>query len=116
MPGALVIILWQNIKVAMLKRILVFILTVLLALLVHAQRRDPVVADSATHMPLPSASVFDRNGNALGMTDARGRLPFLWPDSYPVTVRYLGFRELQLAGSPATPYSWWRISPSCPNW
>lgn len=99
-PGVLVIILWQNIKVAMLKRILVFILTVLLALLVHAQRHDPVVADSATHMPLPSASVFDRNGNALGMTDARGRLPFLWPDSYPVTVRYLGFRELQLTAAP----------------
>ena len=44
-PGVLVIILWRNIKVAMLKRILVFILTVLLALLVHAQRHESVVGD-----------------------------------------------------------------------
>lgn len=52
-----------------------------------------VVADSATHMPLSGASVFDRNGSPVGMCDVRGCLPYVAVGSYPLTVRYLGFKE-----------------------
>lgn len=52
-----------------------------------------VVADRSTRMPLPGASVFDRTGKGIGMADSKGRLPYIGKDAFPVTVRYLGFRE-----------------------
>lgn len=58
-----------------------------------AQTQRTVVADSVTRHPLPSAAVFDRDGNVLGMTDNRGRLPYISADDFPVTLRYLGFHE-----------------------
>lgn len=59
-----------------------------------------IVADSATRMPLPSASIFDRHGNALGISRTDGQLPFVDSDSYPITIRYIGFSEktVQSAG------------------
>ena len=85
----------------MARCILTIILIVQAVFAAGAQKHAAVVADSLTHLPLPSASVFDRNGSPLGMTDGRGRLPFLMPDSYPVTVRYLGFKEVRLTAEPA---------------
>ena len=61
---------------------------------VYGQRT--VVADSLTRRPLPGASVFDRNGNALGIGAVNGSLPYIAPGSYPVTVRYLGYEEREL--------------------
>lgn len=58
-----------------------------------AGRRAVVAADSKTGATLPGASVFDREGRAIGMSDRRGRLPYVSPDCFPVTVRYLGYRE-----------------------
>ena len=52
-----------------------------------------VIADSARHTPLPNASVFDSRGKAIGMSDSKGRTPYIAPADYPVTVRYLGFGE-----------------------
>lgn len=52
-----------------------------------------VVADSATHVPLPSASVYDRNGKAIGVSNGKGVLPRISSASYPLTIRYIGFNE-----------------------
>lgn len=59
----------------------------------EGQQHNAVVADSATHTPLPSASIFDRHGNAAGITGPRGHMPRIPSDSYPITIRYLGYRE-----------------------
>lgn len=58
-----------------------------------AGRNAIVVADSASGTPLPSASVFDCKGNAIGVSDLKGRLPYVSAAGFPVTVRYLGYRE-----------------------
>lgn len=73
--------------------VLSFIALFLSALLTYGQTHSAIVADSLTRKPLPSASLFDRKGNAVGITNARGRMPLISRSSYPVTVRYLGFRE-----------------------
>ena len=52
-----------------------------------------VVADSVSHTPLPNASVFDRNGNIIGICDAGGKLPPVPKRAYPIIVRYLGYNE-----------------------
>ncbi|MCM1092990.1 MAG: hypothetical protein NC421_03470 [Lachnospiraceae bacterium] len=52
-----------------------------------------VVADSVTHSPLPHASIFDRDGNVIGVCDSRGCIPYVSEDSYPIAIRYLGFKE-----------------------
>lgn len=59
-----------------------------------------VVADSASRMPLPSASVFNKDGRAIGMTNNHGQLPYIAPAEFPVTVRYLGFEEKLLSDTP----------------
>lgn len=76
-----------------MNRFLTFILSAILSISAVKGECAVVVADSATHMPLPSASVFDRSGRAIGISDSRGRLPYISPAEYPVTVRYLGFGE-----------------------
>ncbi|MGN0236801.1 MAG: hypothetical protein ACI4AK_01740 [Lepagella sp.] len=58
-----------------------------------------VVADSLTRQPLPSATVFDSHGNTIGISDAKGRLPAIKSEHYPVTVRYLGYRETEVSDS-----------------
>ena len=73
--------------------VLLFIALSLSALLTHGQTHSAIVADSLTRKPLPSASLFDHKGNAVGITNARGRMPLISRSSYPVTVRYLGFKE-----------------------
>lgn len=50
-----------------------------------------IVADSATRVVLPRASIIDSNGKTVGFSDSKGRIPALLPGSYPITVRYLGF-------------------------
>ena len=57
-----------------------------------------VVADSDSHLPLPNASVFDLHGRLLGICRSDGRLPYVSPDDYPVTVRYMGFEEMTVDG------------------
>lgn len=52
-----------------------------------------IVADSATRMPLPNASIYDRLGVPVGISGQNGALPRIAPESYPITVRYLGFLD-----------------------
>ena len=44
-------------------------------------------------MPLSNASVFDAKGQMIGITRNNGRLPRLSSSDYPVTIRYMGFKE-----------------------
>lgn len=67
-----------------------FILSMLVA---EGSTRRAVIADSLTRQPLPSASIFDRQGKPLGVSDSRGRLPRISPAIYPLTIRYMGFQE-----------------------
>ena len=66
-----------------------------------AMARNVVVADSLSRLPLGGASVFDRRGNAVGMTNGRGVIPYVAPEGYPITVRYLGFGEKTVAAESA---------------
>lgn len=52
-----------------------------------------VVADSLTRMALPSASIFDSRGNVIGICNTDGSLPRVSESSYPIIVRYLGYKE-----------------------
>lgn len=52
-----------------------------------------IVADSVTRSYLPRASIFDRYGCPLGMSDKRGRLPVIPESNFPLTIRYLGFED-----------------------
>lgn len=70
--------------------ILVFLLSVLI---MEGHSGYVIVADSATHVPLPNATIFDRHGNAIAICDANGKMPYISDSSYPVTVRYLGFND-----------------------
>ncbi|MDE6317566.1 MAG: carboxypeptidase-like regulatory domain-containing protein, partial [Muribaculaceae bacterium] len=57
------------------------------------ERPCAVVADVSTRAPLPFASVFDRHGKVVGVSDRQGRLPSVSSKSYPLTIRYLGFDD-----------------------
>lgn len=52
-----------------------------------------IVADSITHSPLANASVFDRNGKFLGTSSPAGTITCTSAGDYPITIRYMGFRE-----------------------
>ena len=59
----------------------------------ETQAFNVVIADSTTHIPLPNASIYDKYGVAISMSNNKGALPKLSKNSYPITVRYLGFQE-----------------------
>lgn len=66
---------------------------ILSAVMMEGGARNIVVADSASRCPLPGASVFNAKGHAIGMSNAKGRLPFVSASDFPLTVRYLGYKE-----------------------
>lgn len=89
-------------------RLSTFITLLILSTLTHTAKTEPlrpnivsnpVVADSVTRLPLPGASVFNRHGSLIGITSARGKSPYIAPNNYPVTVRYLGYKEATVATS-----------------
>lgn len=82
----------------MKNRILPAVAFLVLSILTMKGNGNIVVADSVSHLPLPSASVFDRNGKIIGLSDNNGRLPYLSRADYPVTLRYLGFNEKTIHG------------------
>lgn len=55
------------------------------------EARHMIVADSLSHIPLPNASVYDSNGDFIGMTGQQGALPPISDGSFPLTVSYIGF-------------------------
>lgn len=77
----------------MYRILLIFIILALSSFIVVGRVNKTVIADAVTHRPLPSASIFDRQGNIVGISDSRGIMPFIPSNVYPVTVRYLGFKE-----------------------
>lgn len=52
-----------------------------------------VVTDSTSRTPLPNASIFDCHGKFAGTCRSDGRLPRLSDTDYPITIRYMGFKE-----------------------
>lgn len=59
-----------------------------------------VVADPRSRRPLSNASVFDRHGKFIGTTGRTGRLPVISATEYPVTIRYMGFKEHTVEATP----------------
>lgn len=80
---------------------LIFVHLMLLTIVSDAfgQSRIPVVVDSETHKPLANASVFDRKGKFIGISDAKGVITCASVSDYPITVRYMGFYERTVAKS-----------------
>ena len=62
--------------------------------------RDIVVVDADSRFPLPSASVYDSRGKAICTTDAGGLLPYIAPERFPITLRYLGYQDFTTAHYP----------------
>lgn len=54
------------------------------------------LVDAETKAPLPLASITDRSGNVVGMTDKSGVIPKLQKDRYPITFNYIGYASLQI--------------------
>lgn len=54
---------------------------------------DVIVVDSATHVPLPNASIYDKDGTPVGLSNSNGAVPKITRSRYPITVRYLGFND-----------------------
>lgn len=54
---------------------------------------DVIVADSATHVPLPNASIYDKDGIPVGLSNRNGAVPEITHSRYPITIRYLGFND-----------------------
>lgn len=74
--------------------ILIFLILVLFSVTAEGQTGcDAVVADSMSRRPLPNASVFDRHGKFIGSCRTGGKLPYIAAADYPVTIRYMGFKE-----------------------
>ncbi|WP_289741165.1 hypothetical protein [uncultured Duncaniella sp.] len=77
-----------------MSRYVTLVLIFLFSLLdVKGQVRHAVVADSANGMPLSGTSVFDRDGNIIGMCGRSGTIPYVSSGSYPLTLRCLGYEE-----------------------
>lgn len=54
------------------------------------------LVDAETKAPLPLASITDRSGNVVGMTDKSGVIPELQKDRYPITFNYMGYASSQI--------------------
>lgn len=59
----------------------------------------PIVVDSITRSPLPNASIFNKKGVMVGLTNSKGGIYGMSSNDYPLTIRYLGFKECQIVSS-----------------
>lgn len=85
----------------MMRTFLARFLPLFAVLAASGAERPVVIADSVSRAPLANASLFDRQGNFIGIAGPDGRVPYIPADCYPATVRYLGYEEHQLqAGGP----------------
>ncbi len=77
-----------------MRRFLASVICLFLSFLfIEVSARRVVVADEQTHRPLPGASIFDNKGKAIGISDKNGSLPTVSSLCYPLTIRYLGFKD-----------------------
>ncbi len=74
-------------------RIIIYIVIISLSCIEANGSEFRIVADSATHQPLPGATVFDSKGNGVGICNAYGRMPHIPVGSYPLTLRCIGYKE-----------------------
>ena len=51
------------------------------------------VCDSVSKEPLSNASVFDSQGNLIGISNAKGKTPYISDGKLPVTIRFIGYKE-----------------------
>ena len=66
-----------------------------------SEGRRHVVADSASRLPLPNASIFNRQGIAAGVSRFDGTTPSIADADYPITIRYLGYVEHTISATGA---------------
>lgn len=52
-----------------------------------------VVIDAQSRTPLANASLFDSQGRFIGISSSGGKLPYISTKDYPISIRYLGFKE-----------------------
>lgn len=72
-------------------------LTMLLMVGALELKAETKITDAETGMPLPKASVFDKNGVFIAMTDENGIVPEnISSYSYPLNIRYVGYVPLTL--------------------
>ncbi len=71
---------------SILTLIIIFVSTTL-----SAEAGSSVVVDSLTRIPLPKASIYDRNGNFIGVSNDIGQLPKVERQAYPLTISYMGY-------------------------
>lgn len=76
--------------------VFILFMAIISTLSLEGREHIAVVADSATRAPLPSASIFNHKGRLIGICTAKGKAPYISPTDYPITVRYLGYRERQI--------------------
>lgn len=79
----------------MTRIILIFMMMLFTFTHIVAKEGCVVVIDSLSRMPLAGASVFNCRGHMVGVTDNDGKIPYVSPKEYPVSVRYLGYNERQ---------------------
>lgn len=78
------------------KNICLIVVLLLCAHTAMAGSGRAVIADSLTREPLPNASIFDRDGRLIATADHKGSIPYVSPSDYPLTVRYMGYREITI--------------------
>lgn len=60
-------------------------------------KAETKITDAQTGLPLPKASIFDKNGVFIAVADDDGIIPQnISPTSYPINVRYVGYVPLKL--------------------
>ena len=60
-------------------------------------RAETKIIDATTGQPLPKASIFDKNGVFIAVSDNEGIVPQnISKSSYPISVRYVGYIPLKL--------------------
>jgi hypothetical protein len=77
----------------MCRHAIIWLVILLSTLNIEGKTRHAIVADISTHQPLPSASIFDGHGTLIGVCNLKGKTPAISEASYPITVRYLGYKE-----------------------
>lgn len=61
------------------------------------QNHHFIVADSVSGLPLPNASIFDHKGNLIGISNGKGKSPYVSEGQLPAIIRYMGYKEREIA-------------------
>lgn len=75
-----------------------FCIFLVTALNLTGKSHHAIVADSSTLTPLSNASIFDRTGALIGISNVKGTTPYIDDSCLPITIRYIGYREKSIDG------------------